>query len=123
MCERNYCMCKYDKDDNDSFISQKEKEETLNFEGINKTVDVDDEAEEVIEQDDEFSNTTFVNPSQDEEIAGKEILKCDKCDFQAATNPILFNHRRTHQNWCRICWSSFKTDDSLKTHIKDIHDQ
>ena len=129
MCERNYCMFKHDQNDIETVESEKDKEEDFNFqttvnvEDVSKIVEVDndDETEEIFEQDYELSNTTFVNPSQDEPISSNAIFGCDNCDFKAATKDILRNHKQTNHNWCCICYSSFKNQDKLKTHIKDLH--
>ena len=129
LCERNYCMFKHDQNDIETVESEKDKEEDFNFEttvnveDVSKIVDVDndDETEEIFEQDYELSNTTFVNPSQDEPISSNAIFGCDNCDFKAATKDILRNHKQTNHNWCCICYSSFKNQDKLKTHIKDLH--
>ena len=55
---------------------------------ISKIVDIEDpvEPDETLEEDDELSNKTFVNPSQVDTIHSETIFKCEKCDFEVATN-------------------------------------
>ena len=51
-------------------------------------------------------------------------LKCDQCDKDFSTNSNLQKHRKAHNSApqkCNLCDHIYKTVESLKAHIADIH--
>ena len=82
------------------------EEDTLSSE----IIDVNDE-DETFDDETENRNSTFINPSQDKNITGEKVLKCETCDFTTT-------RQSTIKDWC---YSIFKSQEKLKKHIKELH--
>ena len=80
-------------------------------------IDVQDE----IEHEDDKSNATFMNPSQIDELLSDNMFKCEICDFTSSSKNFIIDHKEEIHNWCRKCYSSFKSKEKLKNHIKKKH--
>ena len=83
------------------------EEGNANIEDLIEVVDVE-------EQDDdgnEISNTPFINPSQGDLLPSGII----------SARFVTLYHKESCYNWCSLCYSSFKTQEKLKTHVKDVH--
>jgi hypothetical protein len=91
---------------------------------INNVVTAEDECEildvdkedEIKDYESDFSNSTFGNPSH-----GGEVFMCDICDFASAMKEIIENHNKLIHNWCSKCFSSFRSQNELKCHLKEVH--
>jgi hypothetical protein len=80
-------------------------------------VDVQDD----IEHEDDISNATFMNPSQIDKLSSDKMLKCEICDFTSSSQNFIVDHKEAIHNWCPTCYSSFKSQEKLKNHIKKKH--
>jgi hypothetical protein len=65
------------------------EEDTLSSE----IIDVNDE-DETFDNEKGNINNTFINPSQDKNITGEKVLKCETCDFTTTTR------QSTIKDWC-----------------------
>ena len=116
LCERDLCMFKHRK-----------KNEPLSEENIiidNEEGDVDDDKEEdEIDEHDDSSNKTFINPTQVDDTESDLKFKCEVCDFRARSKNEVNDHKTTSHNWCRYCFSSFISQERLKKHLKNKHNK
>ena len=96
------------------------EDENVNDENLSKIINIDenDEAENL---DNLITNSTFINPSQFEQSSSGLFFICDKCDFVSSRKSSIKEHKETTHNWCTICLSTFKTQEELKNHRKDLH--
>ena len=72
-----------------------------------KIIDIDDL--EDMEHQSDVSNTTFLNPSQDDKPVGAKLFKC---------KISINDHKEQYHNWCSTCFSSFCSQENLKNHTK-----
>ena len=128
-CERQMCMFRHD------VIEEIIDKNAVTPEQILEEDETNDQENEISNRtfnnpsqidkssSDEISNKTFLNPSQVEveAVASDTIFKCEKCGFEAGTKVILGNHKESRQNWCYLCYSSYKNKDKLKNHITELH--
>ena len=49
------------------------------------------------------------------------MFKYDKCDFEATTKADVRSHKESNHFWCNKCYSTFKNQEELKTHVQDKH--
>ena len=115
-CERNFCMFKHECNAETNEINVNEEESVTGDD-----IFVIDDQEEFIGQDNETSERTFLNPSQDDEISCDEMINCEMCDFVSARKTDMMNHKNSSHNLCHICSSKFIFQESLKNHMKKMH--
>jgi hypothetical protein len=104
-------------------INEEENEnetETVNEEQLSKIINVD-ENDELDDQENMVTNSTFINPSQFEHSSRGTFFKCDICDFVTARQTFIKDHKELTHNWCSLCFSSFKTQEKMKKHVQDLH--
>ena len=111
LCERILCMFEHG-DGAEANVIDVNEEESVTREEI---IDVD-EQEEFMEQENETSERTFINPSQDDKVSSDEMIKCEMCDFASARKTELMTHKELD-----IIGAIYVFQESLKNHFKKMH--
>ena len=82
-----------------------------------------DQDEEEIDEQDDTSSKTFINPTQVENTDCNLLIKCEVCDFRARSRSEVIDHKTRIHNWCIICFSSFVSQERLIKHLKSKHNK
>ena len=80
---------------------------------------IDDIQVEIIEN----SSIHFLQPSEVDKLARGKMFKCDKCEYATTRRSTFNDHKVSDHNWCKICYSSFQSQDNLVTHMKTHSDK
>ena len=80
-------------------------------------IDVHDQ-EELLGQENETLEKTFINPAQDDK--SDEMHQCKMCYFASARKGEIMYHKISNHNLCHICFSSFTFSLSLQKHIRKM---
>ena len=102
---------------NDESASIIDAVETISESGVDEEDFVNEDSEDEIN----VNEKTFNNPSQTDNKLSEQTFKCEKCDFKAERKFDLNNHKEENHYWCSFCFSSYKSKEILKQHIKTKH--
>jgi len=49
------------------------------------------------------------------------MFKCEMCDFTSDKPTSIILHKEKQHNWCALCYSSFKSQETMRFHMKYVH--
>ena len=127
-------LCMFKHEENEENCEKVERNDTYN--PVNDETNVITEANDVNEDEpskivdivdvddaEKGNETTFINPSQSDKLlsAKPKVFKCGICDFVCSRKNNLDDQKETVHNWCKLCYSSFKSQEKLSKHKKKKH--